>query len=378
MPSVPVVQSPSESSKLPTLPTESFLSTVTLLAALCCCHRNEIRKVKDKPRKFACLKGLKKIDPELKSKWRLTDYTKGDFKSACKFRKSSISERPARVVGEVNLHEYVAPLLNLSRESQFNGCRILHLSDIHLQFKDRRSLNQLVAIARELPKLNIDFLAITGDLVDGKKSDLGDEGLAALRLLRHNVPRAFFVAGNHDYDAGIDHVIETVKRAKIEVLINQHVILEKGSDRLEIIGLDDVYHQIRKDAHFFKKGNISVNSLVEDHPTVVLAHSIDSLSDADYPALDLVFSGHTHGLMLKGLPFRKEYLKFHPGEKLLYDHNNQHSGWKALTPRTLSFVSNGFTDAHRRGIKKGHPFIQASEATIIELRSYQEFFEERQ
>ncbi len=374
----PSVVHPSQVSKLPELPTTSYLSTVTLLAALCCCHRAEIRKIKDKPRRFASLKGLKKISPEVKSKWRLAEHSKGDFKSACKFRKSTITERPARVVGEVNLHEYVAPLLSLSRDSQFNGCRILQLSDIHLQLKERRSLDQLVAIARELPKLKIDFLAITGDLADSQKHDLGEEALAALSLLRQNVPRAFFVCGNHDYDVGIEHVLSVVKRADIEVLINQEVILERGADRLEIIGLDDVYHQLRKDSHFFRKGNISQKSLINDYPTVVLAHSIDSLSDADYPDFDLILSGHTHGLMLKGLPFRKEYLKFHPGEKLLYDHNNQHSGWKALTPRTLSFVSNGFTDTHRRGIKKGHPFMQASEATIIELRSYQEFIEDRE
>lgn len=371
------VEQSSVKSKLPPLPSEEYLRNVTMLAALCCCYREQIRKVDLHPRKYASLKGLKRIDLAIKNEWKVAEYTKKDFKKAAKFRAATVMERPACSVGEVNLHEFVTPCLTIRKDSQFNGHRILHLSDIHLQAGNPRTLQHLQAVADELPKLNIDLLAITGDLADSQKNDVGDQAVAVLQQLRQAVPEAYFVCGNHDYDSGAEHVIAQVERAGIRVLKNEHLLLGQGDDRLRVIGLDDVYHQKRTNLDFFKQGSLKKELLEEDYPTLVLAHSIDSLCDADYPVVDLVLSGHTHGLLFKGLPGRKEWLKFNPGQRLLYDHNDQHSGWGALSPRTLSFVSNGFTDAHRRGIKKAHPFVQASEATIIELRSYQEFIESR-
>ena len=83
-------------------------------------------------------------------------------------------------------------------------------------------------------------------------------------------------------------------------------------------------------------------------------------------------------MVAKGLPLAKEYLaKWAPEVRdgtvrsLLYDHNKQVRNWKGLSPRCLSFISNGLVDHHRHTLSHddGNPF-QAAEATIIELSDY--------
>jgi predicted MPP superfamily phosphohydrolase len=357
---------------LPSLRSAEYLKKVAALTAICAEHRQLEQVTYKKPAPYASLQGIEKLSTEIADHLGLGCFSEGDFRLACKLREQSLVEKPARLIDGINLHEYSVPLLSMTEHSRFNGHRILHLSDIHLHANDDWMVKRLQSIAETLPTLKIDTIAITGDLADNSPTDISPKAISALAAIARQASNVFFTPGNHDYNAGIESVITSVRAAGITVLIDEHLTLEDQGDRLQFVGLDDAYHRLSEDPNFFNEPCLTSKHLDADSPTIVLAHSIDSLCAADSPIADLVLSGHTHGLMFKGVPYASLFLEHHFGQKLLYHHNKQGSGIKALSPRTISVVSNGLVDRYRHGFLKTHPFVQSAEAIILELRPYKD------
>src|SRR5439155_17347275 len=79
--------------------------------------------------------------------------------------------------------------------------------------------------------------AITGDLVDGSVNRLR-EPVSVLRKLQSTLG-VFFVTGNHEYYHGGPAWEAELRRQGISVLHNEHVVLERGGDKLTLAGVTD-------------------------------------------------------------------------------------------------------------------------------------------
>lgn len=73
-------------------------------------------------------------------------------------------------------------------------------------------------------QLDVDMVAVTGDLVDGSVAKLSPhtEPLSRLRS-RYG---SYFVTGNHEYYSGAAEWIAEVTRLGLRVLNNEHVVLQ--------------------------------------------------------------------------------------------------------------------------------------------------------
>ena len=175
------------------------------------------------------------------------------------------------------------------------GFTLAQISDIHVGPTIKNAF--LKRIVAKVNTLNADVVAITGDLVDGKVSELARHvaPLAGLKS-RHGT---FFVTGNHEYYSGAHSWIAELRRLGLTVLMNEHVVLYHGNPQiaasLVLAGVNDFT------AHHFDQTHRSDPTLaLRGAPAdalvrVLLAHQPRSAHAALAAGFDLQLSGHTHG-----------------------------------------------------------------------------------
>ena len=172
-----------------------------------------------------------------------------------------------------------------------HGFTIAQISDIHVGPTIKAPYLQ--GIVDAVNRLDADLVAVTGDLVDGSVAELGGHvaPLAGLKS-RHGT---FFVTGNHEYYSGAMPWVAELRRLGVKVLMNEHVVLERGGAELVLAGVADF------GAHHYDPSHKSdpVAALQGAPPAaavrVLLAHQPRSAEAAEQAGFDLQLSGHTHG-----------------------------------------------------------------------------------
>jgi hypothetical protein len=172
-----------------------------------------------------------------------------------------------------------------------NGFTIAQISDIHVGPTIKRAYLQ--AIVDAVNALQADAVAVTGDLVDGRVQDLAPHvaPLAALRS-RHGT---FFVTGNHEYYSGADEWIAELQRLGVQVLINEHVVLEHGGATLVLAGVADPSAHHFNPRHRSDPQRAMHGAPADAGVRVLLAHQPRSAAAAAQAGFDVQLSGHTHG-----------------------------------------------------------------------------------
>lgn len=190
---------------------------------------------------------------------------------------------------EINSLQLTLPHLS----SEFNGYRIVQISDIHRdQWMSSRRLARIVNLVnRQKP----DLVAITGDLVT---RDL-PEFIPTLKVpLSQLTPKDKTVAvlGNHDYDNDSAAIIQTIEQTNILHLGNSVYTLKRGSAMLHIAGVDDI--SAGKD-----RLDLVLQQLPNKGAAILLAHEPDFADiSAATKRFDMQLSGHSHGGQVR-LPF---------------------------------------------------------------------------
>ena len=170
------------------------------------------------------------------------------------------------------------------------GFTIVQISDLHVGATIKG--NYVRAVVERVNSLDADLIAITGDLVDGSVEQLGRD-IAPLAQLnsRHG---SYVVTGNHEYYSGANAWVAEFRRLGMQVLMNEHVVLDHAGARLLLAGVTDY------SAQTFDPGQRSdpVRALAgapDGIVRVLLAHQPRSSVAAAAAGFDLQLSGHTHG-----------------------------------------------------------------------------------
>lgn len=164
----------------------------------------------------------------------------------------------------------------------FEGYRILHVSDTHLDF-----LPELASVTRALlADLDVDMLALTGDIHGELRNPIDHSvGLLmqALNGVRVRGPR-LAVLGNHDPMA----MAGALERTGFDVLVNRSIVLHRDGERLRITGLDDVHS-------FYTEAAPAALDRHDGEFRIALVHSAEVADKADKAGYALYLCGHTHG-----------------------------------------------------------------------------------
>ena len=143
--------------------------------------------------------------------------------------------------------------------------------------------------------LGADAVVITGDLVS--RVDQGEPDMIVQSLSRLRAPQGVYaVLGNHDWNEDGPVVIESLRRAGVTVLCNEHLAWQRGGSSLYLAGIDDVCRG---------KNDLprTLRGIPSDAAVVALAHEPEYADIvAKDPRVILQLSRHSHGSKIC-LPF---------------------------------------------------------------------------
>ena len=172
-----------------------------------------------------------------------------------------------------------------------HGFSIAQISDIHVGPTIKRAY--LDAIVDVVNGLQVDMIAITGDLVDGSVQELTTHTAPLARLSA--VQGTFFVTGNHEYYSGALAWIAEVRRLGVTVLLNEHVVLVHAGHEVVLGGVTDFSGHHFDEAHRSDPVAAMSGAPAAAAIRILLAHQPRSASAAADAGFDLQLSGHTHG-----------------------------------------------------------------------------------
>lgn len=181
-----------------------------------------------------------------------------------------------------------------------HGFTVAQISDLHVGPTIKSAYVQ--RIVTRVNALGADMVAITGDLVDGTVDELRQHvaPLAALRS-RHGT---FFVTGNHEYYSGAHAWIAELRRIGIDVLLNEHRVLQHDADpqdgtgkpaTLVVAGVADFSAHHYDKTHRSDPAAALAGAPSSGGMRLLLAHQPRSAQAASEAGFDLQISGHTHG-----------------------------------------------------------------------------------
>ncbi len=175
--------------------------------------------------------------------------------------------------------------------ASFSGLRVAQISDIHMG--GWMNLERFQHVADLTLAEKPDVLLITGDFLLGDitGNDISqaiDDLVTVLSPLAEAIP-SFAVLGNHDYWTDAAAVRKMLTLSGITDLTNTVFTLKRGSDKLHLCGVDDVW-----------EGAVHLKDVVaqlqDNSAAILLAHEPDYADrSAATGKFDLQISGHTHG-----------------------------------------------------------------------------------
>jgi predicted MPP superfamily phosphohydrolase len=170
----------------------------------------------------------------------------------------------------------------------FDGLRIVQVSDVHIgDVLGRPFLEDMV---HRCNALRPDLVAVTGDLVDGRVSQLGPT-VAALQGLRSRWG-TYFITGNHEFYSGDLEWCAALERMGLTVLRNRTVTLRDGDATLDLVGVDDFGQKDRPRGWDL---DAAVTGRDPERAAVLFAHQPRAVEEAIDKGIGLQLSGHTHG-----------------------------------------------------------------------------------
>lgn len=214
----------------------------------------------------------------------------------------------ALLYGFSNKYNYKIKRIRLAFDNlpaSFKGLKIVQISDIH-----SGSLANPAAVSKGVDMVlaeRPDLILFTGDLVNNTAEEMKDYQHIFSRL---EAPMGVYsTLGNHDYG---DYIWwETVERKKANLdqlkaieqamgwrlLMNEHAVLERGGSAIALIGIENWSAKAR----FPKYGRMDLAyPPAQKYPFKILMSHDPSHWDAEirpkYPDIDLMLSGHTHGM----------------------------------------------------------------------------------
>ncbi len=189
--------------------------------------------------------------------------------------------------------------------ASFKGVKIVHISDIHSgSFTDKDAVRRGVEIVMNE---NPDLVLFTGDLVNNRADEMDDYMDVFSKI---KAPMGVFsILGNHDYGDYTSWNSEEEKKANLErlkqihtemgwrLLLDENTVLKKNGEVIALIGVQNISGKAR----FKSYGDLTraYKGVDPTHFKILMSHD-PSHWDAEvrkfYTDIDLVLSGHTHGM----------------------------------------------------------------------------------
>ena len=165
---------------------------------------------------------------------------------------------------------------------KFDGYKILHLSDLHLDTLP--GIEDI--IINKIKNLQYDLCVMTGDY---RKNTLGSfmqiiNPLKKIVSAKNPKDGIIAIFGNHDTYL----MLKQFDKMGIKLLANESISISRGNDKITLTGTDDPFYYYTDQA---------INALEENINgfKIALVHTSELYETAEQNAYNLYLCGHTHG-----------------------------------------------------------------------------------
>ncbi|MBR3593910.1 MAG: metallophosphoesterase [Clostridia bacterium] len=177
--------------------------------------------------------------------------------------------------------------------AEFDGFKIVQLSDIHGAVFGKENARLLGKISTEKPEI----IVITGDIIDSRKPNIP----AAEKLVKNlrKIAPVYFVSGNHEARfTEWPTLKEKLEKNGAEVIDNSKKHLCRGDAKIALFGLRDpqfITNYQLKNSIKAAEEFISEFDKKEGEYSILLSHRPEIFETYVKHGFDVVFSGHVHG-----------------------------------------------------------------------------------
>ena len=188
--------------------------------------------------------------------------------------------------------------------NSFDGFKVMQISDIHSgSFNNVSKIKYAVDL---INKQQVDIILFTGDIVNTLANEM-DEWIDIFKSIKTPTFGKYSVLGNHDYgeyvtwenakkkQENFESIKNIHKKIDFKLLLNDSTFIEKGNDRIALIGVENWGHNFKKAGDLQKatsKISKSDFKIVMSHDPSHWEHEIKN-----HPYFyHLTLSGHTHGM----------------------------------------------------------------------------------
>jgi predicted MPP superfamily phosphohydrolase len=175
--------------------------------------------------------------------------------------------------------------------ASFENFRIVQVSDVH--HSSLVSLGEVRRVAELAQSARGDMVVLTGDYTTSRRRYI--EPCAEVLGTLAAPAGVWAVLGNHDHNNDAELTRRALVRQRINVLDNSHTEVTRGTDALQLAGIDDYGWGA---ANFTR----ALGGLDRKRPVLLLSHEPQVFDLPDVAGISLILSGHTHGGQVS-LPF---------------------------------------------------------------------------
>lgn len=195
------------------------------------------------------------------------------------FRLSGLYGWAYRQFLDVQIVHNAIKLKNLP--TSFDGFRILHLSDLHIDLEP--SLTDV--LLKKIHECSYDLCVLTGDYRNRTYGDYSQVETELKRLIPVIKAPVYAVLGNHDFI----EMVQMLEQLQVKVLINERVNLTREHESIELVGVDE------SNVYMLDNLEKGLQGCNPEQIQILLSHSAGIYKQAEALDVDFVFSGHTHG-----------------------------------------------------------------------------------
>lgn len=163
----------------------------------------------------------------------------------------------------------------------FNGFKILHLSDLHID-TNPTIFTHVIGLIKDL---QYDIAVFTGDYFEHSSKNFGDNMRQLKSLLASINKPTYGILGNHDYI----ELAPFLEHQGVKMLLNKTISISRKSKSIYLSGVDDPHYY---GTHDLKQAH---QLITPDNFSIVLSHSCEIFFQAEQLGFDCMLSGHSHG-----------------------------------------------------------------------------------
>lgn len=184
----------------------------------------------------------------------------------------------------------------------FDGYRIVQITDLHGRMFGRNQQELIRKVARQKPNL----ILITGDMMDELYEGQERRAVRALYKGLQTLAPCFAILGNHEVRSEyMAEILSDLSCSRVQLLRNESVLLLREGGQIRLSGLETgLTSTLKKDAQDPDRIGQTLEKMYPQRAqqhifTVLMAHKPEKIHLYSQYDIDLIFSGHAHGGLMK-------------------------------------------------------------------------------